>query len=719
MIFNKYVCVKQHGPKDCGAACLATILKHYGRILPMSKIRDISGTDKQGTSAFGIIKAAEQLGFTARGVKGNPDSLYNEFPLPAVAHVKVDYSFLHYVVIHKITATEVIIADPAKGICKYTPEEFINIWTGVLLLLVPTSKFQKGNETNGILSRFIKILLPQKRIILRIFVLSLLITVLGMLGAFYFKYLIDEIIPGEMNDLLQTLSAGVIILILMRVILNAVRSHLLLKLSQQLDIKLLFGYYSHVLKLPLNFFENRKSGEIISRLMDASKVRDAISGAALTIMIDTLMVFIGGVLLYNQNAHLFGVTVIMVPIYALIVWLFHKSFERLNRIQMENNSAFTSYIVESIDGIETVKAYNAEEKINVETEKKFNALLHSILKLGISQNIQSSLKALVQAIGGIIILWAGTLQVLKGNLSIGQLITFNALLIYFLDPLHNLINLQSSIQTAIVAANRLGEILDLDTEKIKGQNKKSPDSLRGAIRLQGVNFRYGTRGRVLKEISMNICPGEKIALVGESGSGKTTLIKLLVEFYQCESGIIQINETNINDIELSTLREKIAYVPQDTFFFSGTIYENLCLGVNHNIDMEQVIKATEISKAHDFIKKLPLGYNTLLEENGSNLSGGQRQRLAIARAILKQPDILIMDEATSNLDTTTERAISETIYNFKGITSIIIAHRLSTIMRCDCIYVMEDGKIIDHGTHQELIQKKGVYYNLWRDQLPG
>jgi ATP-binding cassette subfamily B protein len=323
-------------------------------------------------------------------------------------------------------------------------------------------------------------------------------------------------------------------------------------------------------------------------------------------------------------------------------------------------------------------------------------------------------------VSGIIILWIGASQVLKGNLTMGQLITFNALLVYFLDPIKNLINLQSSLQTAVVAADRLGEILDLEIEQSEDEDKKMrPASLRGDIEIRDLHFRYGTRQLVLKGISLAIKEGEKIAFVGESGSGKTSLIKLLMNFYPYEKGDILINGNNIKDIQLESLRHRIAYIPQDTFFFSGTIRENLCLGLEDEVDLEDISEACKISRAHDFINVQPLRYQTMLEENGSNLSGGQRQRLAIARAILKKPDILIMDEATSNLDSTTEKAVSETINNFQGITTIIIAHRLSTIMRCDRIFVMEKGQIIEVGTHDELISRGGKYYDLWKDQLPG
>lgn len=728
-MLKKYYCVKQHDITDCGAACLATILKQYGYRTSITKIREIAGTDKQGTNAYGVIKAAEQLGLSAKGVKGDKQAFFSEFPLPCIAHVIVDGGLLHYVVVHKITQKQIIIADPGSGIVKLTPEEFFGEkaeegkppkyqWSGVLILMVPDQGFEKGDETQGIFQRFFHLLIPQKRLLINVFIASLLITVLGILGSFYYKVLIDDILSAGLQKTLHILSIGVILLNLFKVLLSAIRSHLLLYLSQKLDIALLLGYYRHVLKLPMNFFGTRKVGEIISRFNDASKVRDAISGATLTIMIDTIMVIAGGIILYSQNGYMFGVTIIVVALYFVIVFSFNHWYKKLNQTQMENNAQLTSYMVESLNGIQTIKAYNAERKVNLETETKFIKLLRSIFKLSWVSNLQGSLVSFVELTGGITILWVGAYHVIKGNLSIGQLITFNSLLAYFLDPVKNLINLQPQMQTAVVAADRLGEILDLEPERTELENKKiSPMSLQGDITFKSVTFRYGTRRPVLENITMHIKQGERVALVGESGSGKTTLVKLLLNLYGPEQGEVLINNTNIKDINLECLRDKIAYIPQETFLFSGSIMDNMMLGLDE-VTTEEVIEACKKAQAHDFINDLPLRYETRLEENGSNLSGGQRQRLAIARAILKKPDILILDEATSNLDSITERAIENTIEDYSsGMTTIIIAHRLSTIKRCHMIYVMDKGKIVEAGNHEQLLGFGGLYAKLWGQQI--
>lgn len=717
-MIKKYFCVLQHDTMDCAAACLATVSKQYGFKIPIAKIRELADTDRRGTTALGIVNAAEKIGFTAKAIKCKDEYLYEKFSTPVIAHVLAEGKFYHFVVIHKATNKKIIIADPAEGLLTYTPEEFMENWTGVLIHLAPNADFKKGSEGGGIFRRFFKLLIPQRKILTHIFIASMIYVILGIMGSFYFKFLLDDIIQYSLTRTLHIVSIAVICLNIFKIIMGAFRSYLTLLLSQKIDIPLMLGYYNHVVELPMGFFNRRKVGEIISRFMDASKVREAISGATLTIMMDTIMALTGGIILYTQNNVLFGIVLLLALSYGLIVFIFNKPIKKVNQQQMENSSLLTSYLVESLSGIETVKSFNAERQANRETEKRFIKLLRSIFANGGISVIQSSLSGIVAGVGEVVILWVGAYNVFKGTMTIGQVITFNALLVYFLNPIKNLINLQPMMQTAIVAADRLSEILDLELEKSQKQKGVIiPKTLKGDIRIQDLSFRYGSRKLVLNGIDLTIKAGQKIALVGESGSGKTTLVKLLLNFYKWEKGNIYLNDYDLRDIDLEVLREKIAYISQEIFLFNATIKENLLLG-NKDVTFDEVVDVCRMSKAHDFINELPLRYDTMIEENGSNLSGGQKQRLAIARALLKKPDIFIMDEATSNLDSIAEKAVERTIEELcKGITTIIIAHRLSTIKKCDAIFVMDRGRIVEVGSHEVLMNEKGVYFNLWENQL--
>jgi len=723
--FKNYVCIRQHDITDCGAACLATVFSYYGLEMTVTRLRDMSGTDRDGTTALGLIRAAKNMGFDAKGVKMDKEAIVEGISLPAIAHVIVDTKRLHYVVVYEVSDQNIIIADPAKGIIKYNRDDFFDIWTGMMILIEPGSSFIPGNNMpQSFLLMFYKMIIPLKKKLVSVFWVSIIYVVLGILGSFYIKYLFDDILAMGIKNNLHKISIGFIVLLIIQSILFYIRSIMLVKIGIMIDRNLMLRYYKHVLNLPMKFFDTRKVGEIISRFMDASKIRDVIAGATLTLMIDTVMSLIGGIILYRQNNILFLVSLCIIVVYTIIVVVFNKPIRKINQLQMEKNAKLTSYLVESLEGVETIKSFHIEDNIYQKTENKFDNLIDSILlgtKIGALLN---TLTSGISGIGTIILLWLGTYFILEGKMTSGELLLFNSLLVYFLNPIKNLISLQSSIQTAIVASRRLGEILELEHEKelakegsnivksikVIGFKELVCDNidLVGNIEIENLTFRYGARRPVLKNLNITIKPGEKIAIVGESGSGKTTLLKLIMRFYKPEEGIIRIGNTNIEEIPLSYLRKKISLVSQQSFLFSGTIKDNLCLDNDMNIN--SVIEASKIAQIHDFINSLPLKYDTYLEENGSNLSGGQKQRLAIARAILKSPDIFMMDEATSNIDTYTEKALESTINEWRDkVTTIIVAHRISTIMGCDKIFVMDKGQIVNYGTYDELVKSCDIY----------
>ncbi|CAH2465612.1 peptidase domain-containing ABC transporter [Bacillus mycoides] len=716
--FKKLKWIQQHDLKDCGPACIAAICHHYKAPVSISKIRTLAHTDQEGTTLKGLLKALTNLGFEAEAFRGTKESL-KEIPLPAIAHIITPEGILHYVVLHKISNKHITLMDPSLGIKKYSYEEFYKLWTGILVLTIP-KEIQSHNSTYSPLKSYlIQFILTNKRILSSIFILSILFNTIGILGAFYYSYLIDVILPKHLTHTLEIVSLSIILLYILKMFINYSRTYLLLKLSKTIDIELMLGYYNHVIRLPISFFETRRVGEIISRFLDAGKIREALSNTAITLSIDTIMLIVGSYLLYLQNTHLFLITLLFVPIYILIITCFQKPYEQLNKEEMQNGASLNSYLVESLKGILTVKSYVAENVIYTNTKNKFLDFWKVVLKKGKLIGLQDSIKQGVQLIGGILILWIGGHEVLRGNMTIGQLITYNALLLYFLQPIENLVRLQPSIQSALVAWERVQEILELETEYNKKTSNSSLNEIK-SITINNVSFGYGLQTNILKDITLKLQKGEHIGLVGESGSGKTTIAKLLLKYYKFQKGEILFNDISCEELNENELRKKIIFLSQESFFFEGSIYENICFGLDYKPSLEQVIDIAEMLNAHSFINSMPLKYHTMIEEDASNLSAGQKQRLSLVRAILAKPEILILDEATSNLDSTTEQNILSSLQKLKeqGLTIISIAHRLSTIKNCNQIYVLNNGHVLGQGTHAELIEKNPEYQKLWKNQFP-
>ena len=630
----------------------------------------------------------------------------------------IDDSLLHYVVITKVKGDTVVVSDPAKGIVKYKKEDFLKIWTNILILIAPTNKSQKGNKKQSTLLSFFCLLISQKWLLLRIFILSMILTSIGIITSFYYQVLMDNIVPSSSLEMLNYVSVITLCLFFVQIGLNFLRGFLIVKLEQNIDIPIMLGYYNHSLILPMKFYSMRDTGEIISRFNDASSIRDIVSEASLTIMMDTIMAVVGAVVLFNSNRLLFLISVVMLFLYGIIVFVYNKPIKKNNRKIMEMNSKVTSQFIETVNGIEIIKAFNQEDNEKEKTDKLYRKFLKRVFNGGVLSLSQQTVTMFVAVVGELVILWIGATYVIKGELTIGELITFNALLGYFIEPIKNLINLQPQIQTAVVAADRLGEILDISPEYENNDMCTAYDSeiKFDNLIISNLNFRYGTRDLVLKDINLEINHGEKIAFVGESGSGKTTLAKLLVRLYEQEKGNIKLDSVDIRDFPISQIRNNFSYISQNAFLFSGTIKENLLFG-NSDASDNDILRVCKICELEEYINSLPLKYNTRIEENGKNLSGGQKQRLAIARALLKNPKILIMDEATSNLDYITEKTIENTINKFsKNMTTIIIAHRLSTIKDCDKIFVFKDGQIVETGNHRDLLKQRGYYYQLWNGQ---
>ncbi|MBQ3691815.1 MAG: peptidase domain-containing ABC transporter [Clostridia bacterium] len=757
----KYPHIQQHDEKDCGAACLSMITEFYGAKYPISKLRELIKVDSQGANIYGLVTGGKKLGLSAEALEGEYNELSNEIAegkitLPFIARIINQYGYEHYIVVYDFGKSFLTVGDPAQSkIRKMNIEAFKSQWQGQIITFEPTSEFKKTNNVKGSFRKYFSYILSQKKLLVTIFILTLIVTFVNISGSIVFQYVINESLYGDMVEThdhdhdhehefedyeeydevvteyelsrfqllmldieekldivfnnLQTVCITIILMYLLRFFIEIMRGYMLALTAKKVDIPITLDYYNHLMDLPVSFFGTRNTGEFMSRFYDTSNIRDAVSTTTLTIMLDTIMTIACGALLCYINTTLFIITIVIMIIYAIIMFTFKNPIKLINHEIMEQEAHVTSYLKESIDGIETIKAYHYESNTKNKTYNLYKKFINKNVRASITYIIQESLVSLTESIGVVILLWSGAMLCVKNVISIADLIIFYYLINYFLDPVKNLINLQPELQTAMVAAERLNDILDVE---IENNDKEKVDKLKGDIVCKDIDFRYGYRNLVLKDVSMTFKSGTKTAIVGESGCGKTTLAKLIMQFYTPEKGSITVNGTNLADASQESVRQRISYISQDIFLFSDTVYNNLRIG-NSQITDEEITEMCKKCGADEFINNLPMGYKTVLEENGNNLSGGQKQRLAIARALLKKPDILIMDEATSNLDTVTEQSIKNLIDSLsEEITCIIIAHRLTTIKSCDYIYVMDKGTVVESGTHQELLEKNGMYKQL-------
>lgn len=716
----RYTFVKQHDATDCAAACLAMVCLHYKKETTITKLRDIMGTDLKGTNLIGLSKCADALGFTSQAARVDRENFLSDFTLPCIANVITKEGLTHFVVVFKKIRKKkvdyVVIGDPAKDLMKITLDEFYETFTGTLLILKPNRGFVPGkNEKGKTFSRFVKLLLPHKKLFAYSIIASVILTVMGIVSSMFNKILMDEILPYKLKNPLLLVVIIFAILAVVQTTIGFVRQWMMIYLSQKIDIPLLLGYFEHIYKLPMKFFASRKTGDIITRFSDAFTIKDIFTNIALTLIIDVAMAIITGIILFNMNLSLFGIIICLTICSILLVFIFKQPYKKINEEQMQQSSILNSQIIEGLRAVETIKG-NANEDTELECiEKEYIKSLRIGMKEGMLSTVQGSISELISTAGNLILTYFGIRQVIDGNLTLGSFMAFTTMAGYFMDPVGRLVSLQLQIQEANISMKRITEILDYDTEQADGEFTEL-ESIDGDIEINNVTFRYGNRKPVLNNISFTIPKGKKVALVGESGSGKSTIAKLLLKYYEPENGEILLDGVDINEYENESVRRTISYVPQTIELFSKSIYDNIRVS-KMNSTLEEVKQAAKEADAHDFIKKLPMQYHTYLQEAGNGLSGGEKQRIALARAFLKKSNFYILDESTSNLDFATENIIFDMIYNkFKNKSMLIIAHRLATIRNCDLILVLDKGEIIEQGTHDELIAMNGRYSRLWNMQ---
>ena len=715
----RYTFIQQHDATDCAAACLAMICLHYRKETTITRLRDMMGTDLKGTNLLGLSQCAQNLGFVSQAVRVDREGFVSKYTLPAIANIVTKEGLSHFVVVFKITKKYVVIGDPAKDLLRLEIDEFYKMFTGAMLILKPTDKFETGHiKGMKMFDRYLKLLIPQKKLFLYGILASFLMTLLGILSSLFNNIIYDEILPYKQENVLKMMLLVFIGVSLTQTTVGFIREWMMLQLSLKIDIPLMLGYFEHIYKLPMKFFSTRKTGDITTRFSDAFTIKDIFTNIALTLIMDVGMALVTGVILARMNPELFSIILFMTIISILLVLLFKEPYKKINEEQMQQSAVLNSQIIEGLRAVETIKG-NANEDLELERiEREYIKSLRISYKETMLSNIQGVISEVISGAGNLVLMYCGIMQVIKGNMTLGSMMAFTTLAGYFTEPVSNLVGLQLSIQEANISMKRLSEILDYEREQTEEKKNvcQKMEKINGDITFKNVTFRYGNRKPVLKNITFSIKQGQKIALVGASGSGKSTIAKLLLKYYEPEAGEITVDGIDLQEIENDSLRRSISYVPQNIELFSKSIYDNIRAS-RMNATLEEVKEAAKAADAHDFIKRLPMQYYTYLEEAGNGLSGGEKQRIALARAFLKKNEFYIMDESTSNLDFATENIIFDMIYNkFKEKSMLIIAHRLATIKNCDKIIVLEQGEIVEQGTHKELISKKGKYYNLWEMQ---
>ncbi|MDI2077416.1 ABC-type bacteriocin transporter [Bradyrhizobium japonicum] len=713
-MLGQIIKVKQRDITDCGAASLASVGAFYGYKLPLSRIRQYASTDQSGTTVSGLLLAAHQLGFIAKGVKGGFDSLY-KIPKPAIAHVIIKDVLHHFVVIQAIDTRWVTVMDPAYGeIRKLSHEEFKRQWTGVLVLLVPADTFKRRDETTSPLLRFARLLASHKAALTQALVGALVTTLLGLSTAIYVQKIVDHVITAGNRNLLNLMSVVMLLILVPQIVINLLRNRLVLQTGQKIDVCLILGYYNHILSLPQKFFDSMRMGEIVSRMNDAVKIRSFLNDVSITMFVNMLVILFSFGLMFIYSWKIALVVAISIPLYVLVYWTVNRLNRKRQRAIMENAAELEAQLVESLGAVSTVKTFGVESFACLKMETRFVKTLQSVYSSGLISIVGDNASTFLSTLFTILLMWFGATLAMDQAVTPGELLSCYALLGYITRPVANLIQTNRIVQDAFIAADRLFEIFDLEPARSGGIDATKSEL--GDIRLENVTFRHGSQPKLFDDLNLTFRRGEMTAVVGESGSGKSSLAALLQNVYPLESGRIRIGPYDLKDFSTVSLRRVIASVPQSTDVFSGSLIENIALG-EFEPEIDRIMKVCDQTGLREAIENWPGGFQAYLGENGVRLSGGEKQRLSLARALYRDPDILILDEPTSSLDSVAEATIHQLLDDLRGAgkTIVVISHRPSTIRTAEKLVMLHKGRIVAEGRHTDLLGE-AAYLRLWQTQ---
>nr|WP_317631501.1 peptidase domain-containing ABC transporter [uncultured Flavobacterium sp.] len=719
---------KQPDSKDCGPTCLKIIAKHYGKTLNIQTLRSLSETTRVGSNLLTLSDAAEKIGFRTLGVKLSIKKL-KEAPLPCILH----WNNNHYIVLYKVKKNKYYISDPAHGLLEYNEEDFLKFWIGnnvttettegIALLLEPTPIFYK-NEWDiedkkafgfALLTKYI---IPYKSFVIQLAIGLLAGSLLQLIFPFLTQSIVDVGIQNQNLHFIYLVLFAQLFLFIGKTALELIRSWILLHLSTRINISLISDFFIKLMNLPISFFDVRMTGDIMQRINDHNRIERILTTSSLSVLFSVINMFIMGAVLAYYNLKIFAVFFIGSILYFAWVVLFLKKREALDYKRFAEVSQEQSKVIELINGMQEIKLHNAEKQKRWGWEYIQARLFRVSMKSLVLEQTQSIGSNFINELKNIVIVFLSAKLVIDGQITLGMMMAISSIVGNLNGPVLQLIGFIREVQDAKISLARLSEIHEKEDEAQIEESQTNDIPLESDITLNEVSFRYiGSEINVLDNLSLTIPANKLTAIVGTSGSGKTTLMKLLLKFYEPNMGQITIGKTDLKNIKQKSWRSHIGTVMQEGYIFNDTIANNIAVGIDI-IDKKRLAYASEVANILNFIQEYPLGFNTKIGQEGVGMSTGQKQRLLIARAVYKNPEMLFFDEATSALDSNNEKEIIEKLnIFFKNKTVVVIAHRLSTVMNADQIVVLEKGKIIETGNHNELLAKKGNYYNLVKNQL--
>ena len=671
---KKYPFTKQEGLKDCAAACMQMIIKYYNGYISINDLNEMLETTKEGVSAFKIIEVSNKIGFKATGIRLNLLELNKSVTLPVIAHVVIN-NYNHYIVVYKIDSFKksVIIADPQSKIKTISFKEFESIWTNVIINLYPVKPIEHRNYEKHL--NYKNIILKNKKTIFQLCYISFIYMILSIVASFYMKYVFDNYLSNF--HLIFTVFILFIIINLYKIFTNLIRTKILIDLNKNIDIDLSLDIFSKILSLPYGYYRNKTTGEIITRYTELSKIRETISKVLLTLFLDLPLCITSFIIMYFLNSKLTMISLIAVLLYTVIVIVYNRILNDTILEAQIKKAEMNTVLIESINGFETIKGLNLYDYIKLKFENKYIKYLKNVIKIDSILNIKENLKEIVNQLIEMIIIFTGVIYVRSETITIGTLMTYNSILVFFLAPIRNLLSLDNSIIESKRIVKRVNEMLK------KEENVKKINIVYGDILIKSLSFKQNEK-IILNKINLHISKGEKVIITGKSGSGKSTLLKILMNYYNDYQGEIKINGINIKSINL-----KNVYISQNETLFTDTIYNNIVLG-NNDSNFSEIVKMCYV----DEIINSNLGYNQIIEENGFNISGGQKQRIILARSIINEFDLLLIDEGLNQIDVELERKILKNLFNkFHDKTIIIVSHRLENMDLYDKLIKLENGKV--------------------------